>query len=149
MTRKRVIGNKGGLPWRIADEIGHYRKLIEGKPIIMGRRTFEITKHPFAHGHDIVLTSSDEKFKNADVCRSMDEAIATAKRYGPDVFVIGGQQIFEQAIGIADRMLLSYVKRDYDGDAFFPKFNKRDWRVDKKEEFSEFTYIEYSRKRTR
>lgn len=147
MTRKRVIARSGvGLPWNIGEEKRHYMDIIRGKTIVMGRKTFAEMRHPFAGGHDIVVTRAAGRFENTDVCRTIDEAIAKAKEYGPDAYVIGGGQIFRQVIGFADRMLLSYIKKEYSGDIFFPRFSMRDWKVDKEEDFSEFTYVEYSRR---
>ncbi len=147
MTRKHVIAKDGKLPWHIEEEAAHYRDIIRGKTIIMGRVTFGQMKHPFAGGHDIVVTRSDLKAEGADVCSSIEEALEKATEYGDDAYVVGGKTLYEQTISIADRMLISYIKKDYDGDTFFPEFGAGDWIVDGTEEFNEFEYVEYSRKK--
>ena len=147
MTRNHVIGKDNLIPWHIEEETQHYRNLVEGKTLLMGKATFDLMKHPYAHGHDIVVTHSRINHKAADVCGSVDEALKKAKEYGPDVFVIGGQSIYEQTIGIADKMLLSYIKKDYEGNKFFPKFSNVEWREVSVEEFTDFAYVVYIRKR--
>jgi dihydrofolate reductase len=147
MTRNHVIGKDNRIPWHIDEETRHYRNLVEGKTLLMGRATFDLMKHPYAHGHDIVVTHSKINHKAADVCGSVDEALKKAKEYGPDVFVIGGQSIYEQTIGIADMILLSYIKKDYEGNKFFPEFSKAEWREASVEEFTDFTYAVYIRKK--
>jgi dihydrofolate reductase len=147
MTRDRVIGDGNKIPWNIPAEIEHFRGIVRGKTIVMGRITFDSMPHPYQNCHEIVVTTSQMRTEYADVCPTIEIAIKQAQSYGPDVYIIGGQTIFEQTIGMADMMCLSFIKSSYDGDRFFPKFDPAQWTVKSREDFPEFEYAVYARKR--
>ncbi len=146
MTRSRVIAKNNKLPWRIKEEGEHYLGLVKGKTIIVGRRTFELMKKPIPGSHLIVLSGSNSPVKGAEVFKTLDGALARSKKYGDDVYVIGGANVFSETIGIADKMCLSYIKKNYEGDKFFPEINMDQWMVESREDFPEFEYVVYLRK---
>ena len=119
MTKKRIIGNRGKLPWNMPEEMRLFTNITSGKTVIMGRRTFE-SIGILKGRKNIVITKTLSRMKEADVCRNLDEGVERARSHGREIFVIGGAEIFAQAISFADRMYLSYIKKDYPGDALFP-----------------------------
>ena len=80
------------------------------------------------------------------LCKSIPEAIEKAKALEKDIFIIGGATIYEQTITIADKMYISYVKNDYDGEVYFPQFDEDEWETEKREDHQEFELVIYTRK---
>ncbi len=128
--RNRVIGKGGGLPWKLPDDMKHVRALTVGKPLIMGRRTYESIGRPLPDRTNIVLTR-DPSF-NADgvlVARTPEEALALAGD-APETIVFGGAEVFKQFIPMVDRVYLTEVDAEVkDGDTVFPSFGQIDFRV--------------------
>jgi len=128
--RNRVIGKGGGLPWKLPDDMKHVRALTVGKPLIMGRRTYESIGHPLPDRSNIVL-SRDPSFKAEGVlvARTPEEAVALAGD-APETIVFGGAEVFRQFMPLVDRVYLTEVDADVkDGDTFFPSFGQIDFRV--------------------
>lgn len=126
--RRRVIGKAGGLPWRLPDDMKRVRALTVGKPLIMGRRTYDSIGRPLPQRTNIVLTR-DPGFR-ADgvlVARNVDDALRLAGD-APEVIVFGGADIFRAFLPMADRLYLTEVDADVGGDTFFPEIDLRDWR---------------------
>lgn len=147
MTKKGVIGKDDKLPWYIPAEIDHFRKIVNGRTLIMGRSTFEVMKGHLVSSHNVVVTHSPVDSSQADFASSLEEALRKAHNYDPDVYLVGGQSIFEQSIPMADRMQLSYIKKDYEGNKFFPMFSEDGWLKESTEDFPEFEYVVYIKKR--
>ena len=127
MSRNRVIGINNQLPWRMPADIEHFRSLTSGKPVIMGRKTFESIGKALPGRMNIVVTK-DRKFSAAGVIavHSVDDAVKKANE-NKEIFVIGGASIYEQFLPKADRMYLTLIDGEFEGDAFFPKFNPGEW----------------------
>lgn len=141
MAKNRVIGNGDKIPWHIPEDFKYFKSQTLGKPIVMGRATFE-SIHAI-RGSDPHLGPALPKRKNiiitrqdgyvADdciVCPSVDSAISTAKKYTDvvdEVMIIGGGTIYTQALPYADRLYITIVDGDYEGDVFFPEFDKSEW----------------------
>jgi dihydrofolate reductase len=129
--RNRVIGKGGTLPWRLPDDMKHVRALTVGKPLIMGRRTYEsFPKRPLPDRTNIVLTR-DPAFKaeGALVAHTPKEALALAGD-APETIVFGGAEVFKQFMPMVERVYLTEVDADVkDGDTFFPSFDPIDFRV--------------------
>jgi len=126
--RKKVIGKDGGLPWRLPDDMRHVRELTIGKPLIMGRRTYESIGRPLPQRTNIVLTR-DPAFRpeGVIVARTPDEALALAGD-APEVIVFGGAEVFRHFLPMAERIYLTQVDADVGGDTYFD-FDGTDWRV--------------------
>ena len=129
MTRNRVIGNAGGLPWRLPDEMAHFKRTTLGHAVIMGRRTYESVGHPLPERHNIVL--SRRGFTTADprvtVAADFDAALAAAGE--GECFVIGGAQPYATALPRAHRLIGTFIDAEIDGDTCFPEFDPDAWRV--------------------
>jgi len=146
MAKNRVIGCDNKLPWHISDDLKNFKKLTSGNVVIMGRKTFESIGKPLPNRVNIVVSSSMPEKEGIIVCKSVNDAIQKAKTYDKEIFIIGGATVYEQTIPWADRMYLSYVKGNYEGDALFPKFDESKWKVVEKTDFPEFELIVYVKK---
>src|SRR5574342_17806 len=138
MAKNRVIGKNNKLPWHIADDLKNFKKLTSGSVVIMGRKTFESIGKPLPNRVNIVISSSMPETEGVIVCHDIPAALEKARSYNKEIFIIGGATIYQQTIPWADRMYLSYVKGDYDGDAFFPQYDESQWRVERREDFPDF-----------
>ena len=123
-----VIGAKGGLPWRLPDELAHFKRTTLGKPVLMGRRTFASLGRALPGRTNVVL-SRDLGFAAPDalVARDLDAALALV-RGAPEVMVIGGAALYAEALPRADRIYLTRVRARPEGDVWFPKLEPADWR---------------------
>jgi len=122
-----VIGNKGTLPWRLPDDLAHFRRTTLGKPVVMGRRTYESLGRPLPRRTNVVVTRN-LKFQapNVQVARSLDAALVLAAE-APEVLVIGGATLYAEALPAARRIYLTRVYGRPEGDVFFPELNRADW----------------------
>jgi dihydrofolate reductase len=129
IDERGAIGLRGGLPWRLPADMKRFRELTWGHHILMGRKTFESIGKPLP-GRETIVITRDQNFK-AEGCltaRSLDEALSLARERGErEAFICGGAQIYEQAIGIADRVYLTEVHAAVEADTFFPHFDRSEW----------------------
>jgi dihydrofolate reductase len=128
-----VIGRGGGLPWRIPSDLKTFRRLTLGKPIIMGRKTYQAIGKPLDQRDNIVVTR-DPAFQAAGVivAGSLAEALANARALAAaksidEMIVIGGAELYRQALPLADRIYLTRVHAEPQGDALFPPLSEGDW----------------------
>ena len=128
MSENRVIGRGGGLPWHLPDDMKHFQQLTTGHTVIMGRKTFESMDGPLPDRRNIVITrQSDYAPSGAEVAHSLDEALRLAGN--GDCFVSGGEEIYRLALPVADRLYLTVVHAEVDGDVRFPQFNTESWQI--------------------
>ena len=121
--KNRELGKDNHLLWNIPSDLARFRQITKGHPVIMGRKTFESIGHPLPNRTNIVITSR-ESIPGVIVARSLDDAIGKAKGNN-EIFVIGGGQIYAQAIDRADRLYLTVVDAVApDADAFFPDYSR-------------------------
>lgn len=127
MAQNRVIGRDNQLPWHIPEELQIFKKTTMGFPMIMGRKTFESFPAPLPGRRHIVLSrNSDYSPKGGEVTTSIEEALALCGDV-EKVFIIGGAQIFQQALEIADTLILTLLERDAEGNVLFPEFSENDF----------------------
>jgi dihydrofolate reductase len=126
-ARNGVIGANGTLPWRLPEDLAHFKRTTMGWPMIMGRKTWESIGRPLPGRRSIVVTR-DRGFRadGADVAHSLDEAVALSADVA-EVFVIGGAQLYAEALPRADRVLLTALDTDFNGDTFFPLPSAPEW----------------------
>ena len=126
--RRGVIGKDGRLPWRLPDDMRHVRELTVGKPLIMGRRTYDSIGRPLPDRTSIVLTR-DPAFRceGCLVARTLDEALALAGD-APEIIVFGGAGVFKEFLPRADRIYLTEVDTEAAGDTYFPSLDPGEWR---------------------
>ena len=129
MTRNRVIGRGGDLPWRLPDDQRFFRRTTLGKPIIMGRKTFDEIGRPLPKRRNIVLSRREVATEGVDVARDLESALALAKSDAPEeAFIIGGAQIYALALPMLDRLYMTLIDTELEGDTWFPEFDLANWR---------------------
>ena len=147
-----VIGDKNALLWNIKEDMRRFRTTTMGHPVVMGRKTFESIGRPLPKRTNVVITRGDSEFEGCLVAHSIEEAV---KMFSPDeeVFIIGGAQIYKQALPLADKLYLTVVHRNYEGDTSFPEIDYSEWREVAREEFGRgeeydgaFTFIDLVRR---
>lgn len=122
-----VIGRAGDLPWRLSEDLRRFKALTTGRSCIMGRRTWETLGGPLPNRRNIVITrQADYRAEGADVCRSLDEAIASCAEEG-EVFILGGAEIYRLALPHCDRMYMTIVHARPEGDTRFPAWDPQQW----------------------
>lgn len=120
VARNRVIGRENALPWRLKADLAHFKQTTMGRPILMGRKTWESLGRPLPGRLNIVITrNADYQADGATVVHSLDAALEVAGD-AAQVFMIGGEQLYAQSIDRADRLMLTQVHADVEGDAWFP-----------------------------
>lgn len=127
MSENRVIGVENRLPWHIPEDLKRFRKITTGHPIIMGRKTFESIGKPLPNRTNIVVTRNrDYRAEGIVTAFSLAEAMDWAARApgAGEVFVIGGAELFREALPRADRIYLTEVKWPFEGDTFLPEFDE-------------------------
>ena len=153
MSKNRVIGRGGKIPWHLPADLKHFKEITTGHPVIMGRKTYESIGHALPGRTNIVL-SRTPSFNPPDAATvpSLKEALDLTRGVD-EVFIIGGQSLYEQALPFADRIYLTVVNIETDGDAFFPEFNESSWEVVSREERGkddknphDYAYLTYERK---
>ena len=128
MGRNRVIGKDNALPWKLPADMKRFREITTGKPIIMGRKTFESIGAVLPNRTNIVMTrDADFRADGCVVVHSPEEALRAAKG-AEEVVVIGGSSIFEQFLPKIVRMYLTVIDEDFEGQSLFPEFDSREWR---------------------
>lgn len=158
---KRVIGNKGELPWpRLKEDFSRFKSLTLEHPVIMGRTTYDsIVKKlgkPLPNRFNIVL-SQDPKFKvpeNVRRCYSLYDALGFAEGFEKDIYIIGGEQVYRQTINLATKLELTEIENEFEGDAFFPEIDDDIWherdRLSVRENVGDniinYSFVTYNRK---
>ena len=129
MGRNRAIGYKNTLPWRLPTDLQRFKQLTLGHHMIMGRKTFESIGRPLPGRTSIIITrQKDFQAEGCLIAYSLDAAIELAKSRGEqEAFIIGGAEIYAQALSKADKMYLTMVEAEPEADAFFPEFDENLW----------------------
>jgi dihydrofolate reductase len=127
-ARNGVIGKGNAMPWKIPGEQAYFKRVTMGHPIVMGRRTWESIGRPLP-GRRSIVVSRDPAYvaAGADVATNLQDALARAGDV-PEVFVIGGAELYRLALPHADRLLITEIDHDFDGDTFFPAPDPTLWR---------------------
>lgn len=149
VSKNNVIGKDGSIPWHSKAELKHFKNTTMGFPIIMGRKTFESIGRALPGRENVVITSKPEKFADLNdivVASSLEDAVSKmkAKNY-EKLFVIGGGVIYNEAMNIADELLITRMPLDVKGDTFFPEIKERDWELVEAIENDEFNVERYER----
>ncbi len=136
LAHNRVIGRDNRLPWRLPADLRFFKQTTMGKPLLMGRRTWESIGRPLPGRRMIVLTGQPGyAAPGCTVAHTLDEALMLAGP-APEVMVIGGAALYAQTLPLATRLYLTVVEADIPGDVWFPEWNPRDWRLEWEEAHS-------------
>ena len=135
IAQNGTIGDKNSLLWHIKEDMRFFRTTTSGHAVIMGRKTFEsLGSKPLPKRKNIVITRAERDFEGAFTAHSLQEAIAMAEG-DEEIFIIGGAQIYAEALSVADRMYITRVERDYEGDTSFPDIDYTKWRLVSEERY--------------
>lgn len=123
-----VIGSNNKLPWKMPAEMKYFTQHTLGKPVLMGRKTFESLPSPLKDRTNIILSRTLETApEGCELVRSIEEAV---EKYGDqELMVMGGEEIYTQMLDVADRMLITEIDQSFDGDAYFPDFDRNEWEL--------------------
>lgn len=135
MANQRVIGKQGDMPWHLPGELQYFKSLTMGKPIVMGRKTFESIGRPLPGRHNIVISrSADNLPPEVTVVSSPEAAITAAQAHAArqgspleEIMIIGGGQVYQAFLPHATRLYLTHIDLDVDGDTWFPEFQPELW----------------------
>lgn len=154
-AENNALGKDNQMVWHLPDDFKHFKKLTSGHHIIMGRKTLESMNGPLPNRTNIIITrKEDYTYRGCTIVHSLEEALKTCPQ-DEEVFVIGGGEIYKQALDVADKIELTRVHTTIDdADTFFPEIDKEKWQLteekyhpkDEKHKF-DFTYKTYNKKR--
>lgn len=140
-TQNNVIGKDGTMPWHLPEDLKFFKKTTLGSPMIMGRKTREsFGARPLPNRpHLVVSRNQDYQAEGTDVFASIDDAIKYAQNHFPDkdIFIVGGGEIYQQTLALADELILSEIQADIEGDRFFPEFDVSNYDIQKGKAYEE------------
>ena len=149
--KKRVIGKKGGMSWNLPEELKRFKEITTGHPIIMGRKTYESIGKVLPNRTNIIITrDSSFAVEGGIVVNSLDEAFrhASLAQGNNEIFVIGGGQIYQESINMVDKLYLTYIDSEIEGDTFFPDYSQfkqvseSDWQ---EHEGTRYKFLEFAK----
>jgi dihydrofolate reductase len=148
-SKNKVIGNNNELIWKLSSDIKRFKELTTGHPVVMGRKTYESIGKPLPNRRNIIITRNSEyEVEGCEVVSSLEEALLLTNN---DCFIIGGGEIYKQSLELADKIYLTLVHKDFEGDTTFPELGKewatidtKDFDADEKNEYN-YSFIEYDR----
>jgi dihydrofolate reductase len=151
IAKNNVIGRLNGeMPWHVKEEFQHFKETTLGSAIIMGRKTFETLGKPLKGRENIIVTRNkifEVEFKDVKIFHSLEESIRYCKfKNYENVFIIGGGNIYKQAIPLVDEMILSFMKFEAEGEVKFPEIQSHIWKKVSNEDREQFEIIRYVRK---
>ena len=142
MAKNRVIGRNNALPWRLSPDLKRFRRITMGHPIVMGRKTYQSIGRPLDGRKNIVVTRNpDFRPQGVTVARSIDEALSLAN--DDEIMIIGGADIYNQTLERADRIHLTLIHEDFDGDAYFPELDESEWKETAREDVEPGVDVEF------
>ncbi len=147
VAKNGVIGVKNSLPWKLSGDMKYFSKTTTGKTVIMGKNTFlsifKALEKPLPNRRNIILSKTMEKTKGIEVIRDIKE-IENLNNKDEEIFIIGGASLYEQMILLANKMYITEVDCDCEGDTFFPSFNKDEWNIISEEKHTKDEKNEYN-----
>jgi dihydrofolate reductase len=130
LAKNNVIGKKNALPWYLPADLKHFREMTTGKTIVMGQNTFKsIGERALPNRKNVVLTN-DANYQVPEgvvIAKSLEEVLEMAKGE-PETMICGGAMVYQQFLPLADKLYLTYIDADIEGDIFFPQFNLEEWK---------------------
>ncbi len=151
MSKNRVIGKDNKIPWHLPEDLRRFRELTSGKVIIMGRKTYESIGKPLPKRINVVVSSKMESTESIMVYHDLIEAIEAMRLYTKnfnlpeEIMIIGGAEIYNQTVGICDKLYMTILDKEYDGDTFFPEIDMTTWKVVDTNQKEGHSYITYEK----
>ena len=137
ISKNNVIGNENKLPWNLSEDLKRFKKLTSNNLIVMGRKTFDSIGRPLPNRKNIVLSNnSNLEIDGVEVFNSPDEVISLYKEIPEkkDMYIIGGTFVYKLFLEYCDYLYITYVDKNFEGDAFFPKIDWKAWNLTREEE---------------
>lgn len=135
LANNRVIGYRNQLPWHLPADLRHFKALTLGKPILMGRRTYESIGKPLPERRNVVISrQQDFMAPGCDCVNSVEEALKLTSD-AEEVMVIGGANLYQQTLPLADYLYLTLIHHDFHGDTFFPEWKSEEWQEIQRSDF--------------
>lgn len=142
-----VIGRDGDIPWRIPEDMRHFREVTTGHTLVMGRVTYDSIGRPLPGRTNVVVTRNPHwRAEGVTVVGSLDEALAVAEQLPGDVMVMGGAQIYAAAMLLADAQILTEVHQSPEGDTFYPDFDRDEWEETRREPHDGYDFVRFERR---
>lgn len=142
-----VIGKDGELPWHYKEDLQFFKKTTMGYPLVMGRVVFEELNEKPLRGRECIVLSRSKDYDHVPTFKSIDAALESLSDQ-EKVFIIGGGEIYKQTIDKADQLIITEIKKEYEGDTFFPEYRNdigEKWKETWREDHPEFSFITYDR----
>jgi dihydrofolate reductase len=135
MDENRLIGSNNALPWNLPADLAFFKRTTMGKPIVMGRKTFESIGRALPGRRNIVITGNpDFEASGCDVVDSIEAAMSLVSD-DEEIMLIGGASLYAQTIAYATRLYITRIHDNFEGDTWFPEFDSREWREENREDF--------------
>ncbi len=152
MDRNQLIGKENRIPWRIHEDLAYFRKVTMGHVVVMGRKTYESLNQPLDGRTNVILTHrQDYRADGCIIMHSVEEVLV--KFPNEEVFIIGGAEVFKLFLPYAEKLYLTQIDNTYQGDTWFPEFDKSKWQLDSFENHTtsdnsktDFAFLIYSKK---
>ena len=148
-ARNNVIGKDGKIPWHSKEDFKHFKATTLGYPLIMGRKTFDSIGKPLPGRISIIITQNENltyPYKEVLSYHNLEDAYQYCEEENHQkIFIIGGGQIYRKAIYNADKLIISRMKMEFDGDTFSPQINPASWRITTIEKYKEFDVYYYNK----
>ena len=143
IAKNHAIGKNNQLLWHLPNDLKHFKDVTSGHTVIMGRKTYDSVGRPLPKRRNIIITRQDISIEGCEVVPSIDEALERCENE-EEVFIVGGAEIYRQAVPLTDRIYLTIIDQDFDGDTFFPELNPGEWTEKKRENFGPDEKNKYS-----
>ncbi|MDB3950263.1 dihydrofolate reductase [Gammaproteobacteria bacterium] len=149
LSNNFVIGVNNDLPWKLKKDLQHFSAYTQNKAIVMGRKTFESIGRPLPNRKNIVISSSIESQESLEVVPNLNQAIEVASQWNKDnlaeeeIVLIGGGYVFEESKNIVNKLVLTRVECEIDGDVFYPQIDLSDWKETSRESYKRDNENEY------
>jgi dihydrofolate reductase len=127
ISENHVIGKDNKLLWHLPNDLKHFKEITTGHTVIMGRKTYESVGKPLPRRRNIIITRQDIKIEGCEVVNSIEAALALCKAE-QEVFIVGGAEIYKLSLHLTDRIYLTIVHKEFEGDSFFPEIDKKVWK---------------------
>jgi len=150
MSNNNVIGVNNKLPWQLKDDLEHFKKYTTGKIIIMGRKTFESIGRPLPNRQNFVISSNLKEIDGISIFKNLEKAIIAAKKYNKnlnssqEIAIIGGGYLFRDSINYFNKLVLTRVDCEIDGDVYYPKIELKNWELESSESFLKSEVNQYN-----
>jgi dihydrofolate reductase len=153
MDQNRLIGKNNALPWHLPGDLAFFKQTTMGRPILMGRKTYESIGRPLPGRQNIIITRDEHyQVQGCDCCSSIEAALELAAEH-EEIMLIGGASLYQQTLERAEQLYITHIHAAFEGDAWFPDFNPKSWLEVWREDHSadekngyDFSFVKYSRK---